>query len=324
LATHWVSTNCDALVACSRWDAAEQQQQTDLPVHVVLNGIDTGMFAPARTTGGAGPPVVAWIGRGWDLKQKRLDVLASIAPLLHKAGVRLRVADPGGPARAAPGIAEVLSPLVEFWGPVPRPGMAPFFQEIAASGGCVLSTSAFEGLPLALLEAQACGCPVIGPDVRGVNECVSPEHGGLLYPFGLEPDRLAGLVLAALADGATMDERRKECARYVHERFGEYRMADTYLRIYEEAPDPPCGRAPATRSVRDYVDRYWTPGYCLHVASQRLAEAGDWRLAARTARAAMSKCPTLFLRTRRIRHLLRTHKNWLVGCSRVREDDPLD
>jgi glycosyltransferase involved in cell wall biosynthesis len=64
LDTHWVSQNCDALVGCASWDAADYQRWTDLPVQVVKNGVDTTLFRPDPNPVVVGPPVVAWVGRG--------------------------------------------------------------------------------------------------------------------------------------------------------------------------------------------------------------------------------------------------------------------
>lgn len=230
----WTSRNCDAVAGCSEWLAAAQQALTDLPVQVVPNGVDTTAFTPAAGPGD-GPPIVAWVGRGSDLKLKRIDRFAAIAPALAAAGLRIRLADPDGPGRVLPAAAEALRPVVDFWGPVPREAMPRFFHEVAASGGCVVSTSRREGLPLALLEAQACGCPVIGPATRGVTECVDPAHGGVLYAPGAPAAELGRLVLDTLEDCAGMRWRRKGCVQYVRHRFSLDRMAREYLRIYRAA-----------------------------------------------------------------------------------------
>src|SRR5207245_934228 len=98
-----------------------------------------------------GPPVVAWVGRGSDLGQKQIDKLAAIAPYLRCGGVRLWIADPDGPEKVIASAAQVLTPLAEFWGKVPHEKMSAFFRTVASTGGCVLSTSRFEGLPMAYL-----------------------------------------------------------------------------------------------------------------------------------------------------------------------------
>ena len=323
----WNSTNCDAFVCCSRWQSDEQRRYTDLPIHTVLNGVDTDQFKPGdeasggraawheRDASASFAPVVAWVGRANDMVHKRIDRLAAVAPALRAVGVRLRVADSVGyeeTEKVAPEAARALRGLVEFWGAVPREGLPRFLHEVAQSGGCVLSTSVREGLPMALIEAQACGCPVVGPDVRGVNEVVRPEHGGVLYADGLGPDALARLLLETLGDREAMRRRREACARFAHEQFSLRRMAADYLRVYEEARARPLRGGVSARvrlwlapllDWREYVERRWTAGRCQYETSLELAARDEWGLAQRVARLSVVTCPTQYARPARLANL---------------------
>ena len=276
-------------------------------------------------------PVVAWIGRGPDMTHKRIDKLAAIAPALRRAGVRLWIADPFGPAeveKVVPEAARVLRRSAEFWEGVPRERLPEFLREVAASGGCVLSTSVREGLSMALIEAQACGCPVIGADVRGVNEVVRPEHGGVLYPFEIEPERLAALVLDTLADKETMRRRQKAAARYAREKFSLERMAEDYLRLYDETLRSE-RRSTAGLRARllfapllnwgEYVERRWTAGVCHFEAAGKLAGQGEWDLARRAARLSVKTCPSIYIRPRRLARLLKIllRPNFLTSRQRT-------
>ena len=58
-----------------------------------------------------------------------------------------------------------------------------------AADGFVLS-SLWEGLPMALLEAAACGLPAVATDVPGTREVLQDEETGRLAPGG-NPDKLA-------------------------------------------------------------------------------------------------------------------------------------
>lgn len=44
-----------------------------------------------------------------------------------------------------------------------------------------LSTSRFEGLPYALIEAASVGLPIVATDVKGNNECVKDKESGFLF-----------------------------------------------------------------------------------------------------------------------------------------------
>lgn len=319
----WNSTNCDAIACVSEWLAVAHRALTDLPVHRIYNGIDTQTFAPpADATAGdrstETSPIVAWVGRGIDMTHKRIDKLAAIAPQLVRAGVRLWIADPYGAdevEKVAPEAARTLRPLAEFWGMVPKDRLPNFFHKVAASGGCVLSTSVHEGLGLAWVEAQACGCPAIGADVCGVNEVIDPAHGGVLYPPDLQPEDLVKLVLDTLADKERMQWRRAACSAYIHERFSLTRMADEYVHLYQEAL---AHSQQAPRGIRiwewlafltdwnGYIEKRWTAGESLYEAFQRLEERGEKELARRVARLSFATCPTLYIKPQRMKHLLRT------------------
>jgi glycosyltransferase involved in cell wall biosynthesis len=312
----WSRRNCDALVSCSAWGAREQQPLTDVTVQVIPNGVDVRTFSPAPPSApSGGPPVVAWVGRASDLRQKRFDRLGQAAPHLRRAGLRVRVADPDGPAAVPPDIAGPVRALAETWAPVPRDRMPDFYRDVAASGGCILSTSSFEGLPLTLLEAQACGCPAIGPDVRGVNECVDSAHGGQLYAADTPPEALARLVVLALADRNDMAARGRACRDWISERFSLERMAAEYLRVYQECPyaraDDQGGNG-AGRRVSPllhpgaYIERHWVAGHRQYEASSVLAAGREWSLASAAVRASVATCPTLYARPRRLVHLIRT------------------
>lgn len=316
----WNSTNCEGFACVSEWLAEEQKAFTDLPTHTVFNGIDMSQFQPSNpdfTVPSDQGPIVAWVGRGTDMVHKMIDKLASIAPALKQAGIRIWIADPYGPdevEKVAPEAAGTLRTIAEFWGFVPKDKLPHFYRDVAASGGCILSTSRVEGFGLVLAEAQACGCPAIGADVKGVNEVVDPAHGGVLYPYDTEPERLAALVIKTLGDVEGMRRRRDACARFAHEKFSLERMAQDYVRIYQEALAP--GRKSGLRmrarvalgpllNWGDYIERRWTAGLAHYEASIRLAAEQEWELAGALAWLSLYTSPSLYLRPRRLAQLLR-------------------
>lgn len=317
----WTSANCDALVACSRWLTEKQQPFSDLPVQTVLNGIDTSKFKPSSSVVMTSPPIVAWVGRGVG-GQKRIDRLAAVAPALHRSGIRLWLAEPNGPEeieKVFPGVVCSLIPIVEFWDAVPREKMPEFFQKVAASGGCVLCTSSSEGLGLAFIEAQACGCPVIAPNVVGINECVSPDHGGVLYQFDIDTKELESLVLNTIYN-KEYQQRGEVCAKYVFEHFNIQRMTLEYLDIYRKVQSTQRNNSRRNMQFRRSLDVFfresfkyrWTEGNSLYQTSQKLAEQGDRKLAAAMARASFKACPSLYIRPERMAHLIKTNYNAVI------------
>ena len=319
----WNASNCDALVTVANWIRTELQPYTDAPIQVVHNGIDIDRFRREEAAPSS-PPIVAWIGRsGSDLKN--IEALAPIAPGLRRAGLRLWIIDQHGAARAAeayPQAARALAPLADRWGGVAFDEMPGLYQQIRGSGGCVLSTSTREGLPLTLLEAQAAGCTVVASDVRGNNECVSPEHGGVLFPLNSPGDAAAGDAVAerirqTLADGRLRD--RQDAARaFVQAQFSLQRMAERYVAIYRATPADarPRPRLPQRMKARlrlspvmhwsRYLEQRLGVGYAQFDSAKALAQEGDWRLAAGAAAASLRTSPTIFLKPDRLAQLVQT------------------
>jgi glycosyltransferase involved in cell wall biosynthesis len=88
-----------------------------------------------------------------------------------------------------------------------------------------------EGVPKALLEAAACGRPIVAYDTPGCREVVRPGESGILVPPG-DIARLAEAV-AALAGDPPARQRMGAAARTLVEReFAEAAVAQQTLALY--------------------------------------------------------------------------------------------
>ena len=104
---------------------------------------------------------------------------------------------------------------------------------LMAAADLLVLPSAFEGLPLVVLEAMAAGLPVVASRIGGVVEALGPEHLWLVPPG----DRRA--LASALADALGDRAARAEAARRQRERYdgfyGAGRMGADTARIYAAA-----------------------------------------------------------------------------------------
>jgi glycosyltransferase involved in cell wall biosynthesis len=82
---------------------------------------------------------------------------------------------------------------VEFRGWLPEPGV------VLAASDIFVMASLYEGFPNALLEAMACGLPVISTQSIGAGEIISDGHDGLLTPVG-DADALADAMRRLIAN----------------------------------------------------------------------------------------------------------------------------
>lgn len=90
-------------------------------------------------------------------------------------------------------------------------------QHVFHGGDVCLQPSLWEGLPLSVVEAHAAGLPVVGSDVKGIREVVTPETGVLCEPRN--PAAFAA-SLATLFDEPFLRQRMAlHARRRAHEHF---------------------------------------------------------------------------------------------------------
>jgi glycosyltransferase involved in cell wall biosynthesis len=165
-------------------------------------------------------------------QQKRIDVLIDAAPLVFARVPDARIAIVGdGPLREelhAHAAALGLDRDERF---AFLPFEAPSARHLRAVDVFVLS-SGWEGLPISLLEALACGVPQVATDVGGTGEAVG-EDTGVLVPAH-DPEALADALVAALKDPARR-RRMAAASRTRHaERFGIERMVAETAALYDD------------------------------------------------------------------------------------------
>jgi glycosyltransferase involved in cell wall biosynthesis len=105
-------------------------------------------------------------------------------------------------------------------------------RELHQSDLFVLS-SRYEGFPMALLEAMACGLPVVSFDCpSGPREIIHDGEDGMLVP----PNEIDGLAAAISHLMNSEDERKRLGGRaaYVVEQFGLARIADMWAAVFEQ------------------------------------------------------------------------------------------
>lgn len=149
-------------------------------ITTLRNGVDLDRFYPLvpRATGdGNGVVGPVWLSVGHLVELKGLPIV--IAALAQIPAVTLLIVGEGPQKSALRQLARRLgvAARVRFLGAVRHVDLCSYYN---ASDVLILASSR-EGMPNVVLEALACGTPVIATDVGGIRELVtSPEAGELL------------------------------------------------------------------------------------------------------------------------------------------------
>jgi len=97
-----------------------------------------------------------------------------------------------------------------------------------ASDAFVMSSS-WEGLPLALIEAQACGLPAVVTDVGGNAEVVIHEETGFIVP-PQNPDALAEAMLRLMH---LPEQTRNQMGMLARQRVEQQFSLDSVVTLWE-------------------------------------------------------------------------------------------
>lgn len=178
------------------------------------SGVDCNRFAPAATSGRradkTGPMRVLLPARLlWD---KGVAEYVDAARMLHQHGREIDFLVAGSPDSGNP--AAVPAGVVRAWaddGLLQWLGHVDDMSTLFRSVDVVALPSYREGLPKGLIEAAACGLPLVTTDVPGCREVVKHEVDGLLVPA--KDSKALAHAIARLQDDAALRKRLGAAAR---------------------------------------------------------------------------------------------------------------
>ena len=171
--------NC--VVANSEGLARASENADPYKVEIIPNGVDTKFFFPTEKEE-EGDFVFLFVGRFQT--QKNLSVLLSVFSSLRNRSWRLLLVG-DGPLKSdlieqckVLGIPE----KVEFLPWQGKEGLRTLYQQADA----LVNYSLYEGMPNVVLEAMACGLPIIASKIMGHEEMIFDGQNGFLVTLGNE------------------------------------------------------------------------------------------------------------------------------------------
>ncbi|MFQ5669712.1 MAG: glycosyltransferase family 4 protein [Acidobacteriota bacterium] len=214
------------------------EEENLCPAHkisVIYNGVDLHRFHPtsraaARQAVGLSRADALAIGIVGSLKKiKGQDDLLEAFQRLHHEGLPATILLAGaGPeeSRLRERVGQMQgSSRVHFLGR--REDVENIYNALDI---CVIPSRS-EGLPNVILEAMACGLPVIATPVGGIPEVVEHGREGFLYPVG-DAAALAGYLGTLARDPALRLRMGRAARRRAEERFSFGRMQEAFETLY--------------------------------------------------------------------------------------------
>lgn len=198
------------------------------------SGVDTEFFRPAAGARSERSPTVLMAARL--LQEKGVREFVEAAAIVRGRFPQARFllagdSDPGNPSSIEPGV-------IAQWqgkGDVSFLGHRSDIRDLIWNADLAVLPSYREGMPKSLLEAAACGLPLVASDVPGCREIVSHNVNGLLVP-PRDSRLLAEAIIELLGDRdrrEAMGRRSRDMAR----EFSLDRVVRETMRVYTAGLD---------------------------------------------------------------------------------------
>ena len=183
--TNALSTHIVAVSESTREFLLSREGVAEDRVTTIHNGIDTGIYRPRPAERAVARekwnlPAEAFIvgGVGRLTHQKNFELFLNIAAQIPHAFFVIGGAGEDETALRAQVVRLGLERRVKFLGYVAdMPSLWPALD-------CLLLTSRYEGLPITILEAMACGVPIVASNLDGMREILRDGENAALVPPG--------------------------------------------------------------------------------------------------------------------------------------------
>ena len=201
------------------------------PERIALNpgsGVDTERLRPQPEPAGA--ITMAYVGRLLDDKGLRALIAAQALLTARGENIRLLIAGETDPANPA----SIPRAEIEAWRAQPSIDLLGQVADIAsvwAKAHIAMLPSRREGLPLSLLEAAACGRPIVATDVPGGREIARAGVNAFLVPVDDAP-ALADAVQRLAQDPALRAIFATAGRAMVEREFARSRIGSETVKLY--------------------------------------------------------------------------------------------
>jgi glycosyltransferase involved in cell wall biosynthesis len=224
---------------CSKFDeiiatgvtVADIESQIDDTVYSVNPGVETNQFKMRGENIDWEHPTVLFVGRFIPAKNLTELLTAFRDVRSHHPDAQLVLIGEGKMEMELKNMRESLdlADAVQFPGYVPNAELPKYYR-----GADVFTLSSVrENCPIVLLEALACGTPVVASDVGYISELLTDGREGILYEQG-NSDVLADAICRLLEETELAAEMGQRGSEMVHGMFSWETQADRLYDIFQD------------------------------------------------------------------------------------------
>ncbi|MBO3839438.1 MAG: GT4 family glycosyltransferase PelF [Thermoproteota archaeon] len=229
--SRWIIQSSDKIIAVSNsvMKHAFSLGAASSKIKVIPNGVDLDEFKPRREFKRIGVEKIIFVGRLFP--NKGVQYLVKAAPIVLAKHPRVEFVIVGrGPMEAE--LRNMVKRLnVEH--AFKFLGIVPSIPEVMSQCDIFVRPSLTEGMPLTILEAMACGLPVIASKIPGSSEVVKDGETGILVETG-NVEQLSSAIIKLLEDENYAERIRKRAYEFVKNHYSWDRVAEEYLKTYNE------------------------------------------------------------------------------------------
>ena len=200
-------------------------------IQVISNGVDLERFRPLENKPQKDKIRILGIGRL--ISRKGFHFLIEALPQVVKEAkfpLEVEIVGSGQEEESLKNLAQQLGvrDILNFVGQLPYEGLLSKYQQ----ADIFVLPSLSEGMPCVMLEAMACGLPVVASDIGGNEELVYPGQNGYLFSAG-HSQGLAESLIKIINHPALRKKMGQESLRIIQD-YDWSKITEKYIAIYQE------------------------------------------------------------------------------------------
>jgi glycosyltransferase involved in cell wall biosynthesis len=192
------------------------------------NGVDTDHWSVAGSDAERTPHTVLIVARLLDVQKRISDLISAIGLLGGDWRLRILGNGPDEPLLREQADRLGVADQVAFLGFTLDKAR---IRDECRKCSVFALPSAYEGLPMALLEAMSCGAAVVGSTIPAIAEVVSDGHDGLLAP-PRDPETLAARIREA---DARRDDLGRAARATIERGYSQRAMGERLIEVMQAA-----------------------------------------------------------------------------------------